>query len=437
MFSIALRLRSLLHQPLSFIVLLLLLLLTRLNVADAQVLTFDDALVVAIREAPVLRADTALIEAAEYETVPAGELPDPKLVLGLDNVPVEGDDRYSTGADFMTMQRIGLMQEFPNPAKRKARTDQANAQVEVMRAEKRVQRQTVLRETALAWIARYTWEQQLALVSQLQSENTLLDGVVQAQLAAAKGTAPDVLLPQEEAAQIAALRDEIVAGQAQSIAQLRRWIGPAAELSLSGEVPEWPVNGAELRNRLHQHPELLSFASQEQAVNADIAEARADKNPDWDVEFAWLERGSGYDDMVMLEVRVDLPVFADSRQNPTIASQLAKRVALDANRESSLREHIAMLETEVSEHQRLQQAEQRFTDVLLPLAEKKVALALASWRNNTGTLTNVISARSERISTQLRAIATTGALRQSAARLHYTYMDISENESSGLTGAQP
>ena len=437
MFSIALRLRSLLHQPLSFIALLLLLLLTRLNVADAQVLTFDDALVVAIREAPVLRADTALIEAAEYETVPAGELPDPKLVLGLDNVPVEGDDRYSTGADFMTMQRIGLMQEFPNPAKRKARTDQANAQVEVMRAEKRVQRQTVLRETALAWIARYTWEQQMALVSQLQSENTLLDGVVQAQLAAAKGTAPDVLLPQEEAAQIAALRDEIVAGQAQSIAQLRRWIGPAAELSLSGEVPDWPVNGAELRNHLHQHPELLSFASQEQAVNADIAEARADKNPDWDVEFAWLERGSGYDDMVMLEVRVDLPVFADSRQNPTIASQLAKRIALDANRESSLREHIAMLETEVSEHQRLQQAEQRFTDVLLPLAEKKVALALASWRNNTGTLTNVISARSERISTQLRAIATTGALRQSAARLHYTYMDISENESSGLTGAQP
>ena len=437
MCSIALRLRSLLRQPRSLTVLFLLLLLTRLNVADAQVLTFDDALAVAIREAPVLRADTALIEAAEYETIPAGELPDPKLVLGLDNVPVEGDDRYSTGADFMTMQRIGLMQEFPNPAKRKARTDQANAQVEVMRAEKRVQRQTVLRETALAWIARYTWEQQLALVSQLQSENTLLDGVVQAQLAAAKGTAPDVLLPQEEAAQVAALRDEIIAGQAQSIAQLRRWVGPAAELSLSGEVPEWPVNDAELRNHLHQHPELLSFASQEQAVNADIAEARADKNPDWDVEFAWLERGSGFDDMVMLEVRVDLPVFADSRQNPTIASQLAKRVALDANRESSLREHIAMLETEVSEHQRLQQSEQRFTDVLLPLADKKVALALASWRNNTGTLTNVISARSERISTQLKAIATTGALRQSAARLHYTYMDISENESSGLTGAQP
>ncbi len=437
MFSIALRLRSLLRQPRSLTVLFLLLLLTRLNVADAQVLTFDNALAVAIREAPVLRADTALIEAAEYETIPAGELPDPKLVLGLDNVPVEGDDRYSTGADFMTMQRIGLMQEFPNPAKRKARTDQANAQVEVMRAEKRVQRQTLLRETALAWIARYTWEQQLALVSQLQSENTLLDGVVQAQLAAAKGTAPDVLLPQEEAAQVAALRDEIIAGQAQSIAQLRRWVGPAAELSLSGEVPEWPVNDAELRNHLHQHPELLSFASQEQAVNADIAEARADKNPDWDVEFAWLERGSGFDDMVMLEVRVDLPVFADSRQNPTIASQLAKRAALDANRESSLREHIAMLETEVSEHQRLQQSEQRFTDVLLPLADKKVALALASWRNNTGTLTNVISARSERISTQLRAIATTGALRQSAARLHYTYMDISETESSGLTGAQP
>ena len=152
----------------------------------AQVLTLNDALSAAVREAPLLRANTALVEAAQYTTVPAAELPDPKLVLGLDNLPIEGENRFSTGADFMTMQRIGLMQEFPNPAKRKARSEQANAQLDVVRADERVQRQTVLRETALAWIARYTWEQQLAQVTQLQSENTLFDDVVRARLAAAR-----------------------------------------------------------------------------------------------------------------------------------------------------------------------------------------------------------------------------------------------------------
>ncbi len=368
MFSITYQLRQGSQQPFIILVLLSLLLLARANTSFAQALTFNDALSAAIREAPVLRANTALIEAAQYDTVPAGELPDPKLVLGLDNVPVEGDDRFSTGADFMTMQRIGLMQDFPNPAKRKARTEQAAAQVDVMRADERVQRQTVLRKTALAWISRYTWEQQLAQVAQLQSENTLFEGVVRAQLAAARGTALDALMPKEEAAEIAALRDKITAGRAQSIAQLRRWIGADAELPMSGAVPEWPISRDGLQSQLHQHPELLEFASRERAVDADIAAAQAEKDPDWGVEFAWLERGSDYDDMVMLEVRVDLPVFPGSRQNPAIASQQAKRAALDADREASMREHTAMLEVEVSEYERLQQADRRFSEVLLPLA---------------------------------------------------------------------
>jgi len=414
--------------------LLSLLLLLQVPVSLAQVLTLDDALSAAVREAPVLRANTALVEAAQYATVPAAEMPDPKLVLGLDSLPIEGDDRFSTGADFMTMQRIGLMQEFPNPAKRKARSEQANAQIDVVRADERVQRQTVLRETALAWIARYTWELQLAQVTQLQSENTLFDDVVRARLAAANGTALDALMPQEEAAEIAALHDEVTAGLAQSIAQLRRWIGAAAELPLSGGAPQWPISSEELRNQLHQHPELLGFESQERALDADIAAARADKDPDWDVEFAWLERGSDYDDMVMLEVRVDLPVFPGSRQNPAIASQQAKRRALDADREASVREHTAMLEAEVAEYQRLQQADRRYSDVLLPLADKKVALTLESWRNGTGTLTEVLGARRARIATRLQAINNTGALYQSAARLHFAYVD---SYADSATGEQP
>jgi outer membrane protein TolC len=435
MFFITYRLRQRSHQPFSIFFLLFLFLLARVNLSFAQALTLNDALSVALREAPVLRASTTLTQAAQYATVPAGALPDPKLVLGLDNVPVEGDDRFSTGADFMTMQRVGLMQEFPNPAKRRARTEQATAQVDVMQAEARVQRQTVLLETALAWIERYTWEQQLAQVAQLQSENTLFDGVVRAQLAAAQGTALDALLPQEEAAEIAALRDQISAGREQSIARLRRWIGTVAELPLGGEVPEWPINSVALRHQLHQHPELLGFASQERALDADIAAARADKNPDWDVEFAWLERGSRYDDMVMLEVRVDLPVFAGSRQTPMIASKQAQRMSLDAERESSLREHTAMLEIEVLEYERLQQADRRYREVLLPLADEKVALALASWRSSAGALPEVLGARRERIDTRLRSISNAGALRQSAARLHFAYADFNANGTDDLTGA--
>lgn len=404
---------------------------------QAQTLTFSEALTTAIREAPVLHAGSARVDSAQLATVPAGELPDPSLVLGLDNVPVEGNDRFSTGQDFMTMQRIGVMQEFTSPAKRRARTEQAEAQVELMRADEREQRQIVLQATALAWIARHTWELQLEQVAQWQSDNALLDRAVHAQVAAAAGSALDALAPREEAADIAALRDQVAAGRDQSIAQLRRWIGAAAELPLGGDIPAWPIDAQQLSHTLHQHPELLRFESQQRALDADIAQARADKQPDWDLTVAWLDRGSGYDDMAMLEVRVDLPVFAGSRQNPMVASQIAQREALDSDREASVREHTAMLDVELSEHHRLQQAAQRFTDVLFPLADEKVALAMASWRSGEGALADVMAARRARIATHLQAIVTSGELQQSAARLHYAYSDITDEMATNVTGAQP
>lgn len=134
---------------------------------------------------------------------------------------------------------------------------------------------------------------------------------------------------------------------------------------------------------------------------------------------------------------MDLPVFTASRQTPMIASKLAQRAALDAEREASLREHAAMLEVEFSEYQRLEQAQRRFADILLPLADEKVALALASWRSGEGTLADVIDTRRARIATQLKAIAATGELQQMAARLHFANSELNEDSADNVTGELP
>ena len=43
--------------------------------------------------------------AAREMSVAAGELPDPKLIGGFENVPTEGADAWSLDRDFMTMTR--------------------------------------------------------------------------------------------------------------------------------------------------------------------------------------------------------------------------------------------------------------------------------------------------------------------------------------------
>ena len=84
-------------------------------------LTLDQALRQAVLSYPALAAQQARVDAARLAQIPADQLPDPKLGIGIDNFPISGSMANSLTADFMTMQRISVMQEVPNADKRRAR----------------------------------------------------------------------------------------------------------------------------------------------------------------------------------------------------------------------------------------------------------------------------------------------------------------------------
>ncbi len=390
-------------------------------IAAADPLSFDAALALALREAPMLAANAAQLDAARQAAIPAGELPDPKLALGVENLPIEGPDRFSLSSEAMTMRRIGVMQEFPNRAKRDARVAVARGRVELATAQIEVTRLIVMRETAVAWIVRDTVERQLARIDGLFAENQLFAAAVQARLAGGQGMATEIVMPRQAAAEIEARRDDLLARREQAIAALRRWVGTAADAPLVGGTPAWPIGHESLLHGLHRHPEIEFFIPQAQVLEAQVAEAQAAKKSDWALEFAYQNRAAQFGDMVMLQVSFDLPVFAGSRQEPLIAAKRAERTALDAEREAMLRAHAAELESDLADYKRLGNAIKRQRELLLPLADEKITLALAAWRGGRGTLSELISARSERIDTELKAIALEGEQRQLAARLHYVY----------------
>ena len=97
---------------------------------DGKSLSLDEALRVGIERSPALAAQRSAVSAAEQSTVSARELPDPKLIFGVDNLPIDGPDRYSVGRDFMTMRKIGVMQEFPRAEKRELKGERAAKELE-------------------------------------------------------------------------------------------------------------------------------------------------------------------------------------------------------------------------------------------------------------------------------------------------------------------
>jgi outer membrane protein TolC len=390
-------------------------------------LTLDQALALAEREAPGLAVRSAEVEAARQAAIPAGALPDPKLLLGLQNLPVEGEDRWRLDAEPMTMGMLGVMQEMPNQAKRSARVELAQASVDSAKAGLLIEQLQVQRQTAETWIAAQALEQRLQLFQDFYVENRLLERAVQARLAAGRGQSADSLAARQEALLLAEREDVLQLQRTQTRANLRRWIGSAADEPLQGALPDWPVDASRYLHALQQHPQLQSFDPQTREAMARVRLAEADKRPDWSWELAYQQRDSTFGDMLSLQMSIDLPVFAGSRQNPRIAARRAELLALEAEREALQREHATQLSIELAEHRRLQRAVERSRDSLLPLAAERVRLSLAEYQAGKGDLDTLIAARREQVEAQIRHLDFTEQRALLGARLHFAYAADQEN----------
>jgi cobalt-zinc-cadmium efflux system outer membrane protein len=400
---------------------LLICLLGVTALVEAEPLSFDAALELATRSSPDIAVQTASVEAAQSASVAAGRLPDPKLTVGIENLPVTGEEKGSLTRDFMTMRKVGLMQEVPNSRKREARAAAAEAGAARAQAERRVSILTVRRDTALAWLDRYYLERRGVLLDELERENQLFAQAVQAQFAGGRGMPADVIVPKQEAAEIADRRDELASEIAKSKATLRRWAGAAGDEPLAGDPPALPIDAEHLRGHIHEHPELAVFVPMTQMAQAEVHEAEATKRPDWGVELAYGRRGAAFSDMVTLQVTLDLPVFTRTRQDPQIAARRQELTRVEAQREAMLRDHTQELDAELAEYEVTTRQLARLREVHLSLAQQKVDYQFASYRAGKADLAAVLNARRELIDARLKELEVEGKRTATVAKLYFFY----------------
>lgn len=369
----------------------------------APALGYAEALEIARRNAPTLRAQQATLAGSSAALPAASTLPDPRLSVGLENLPVAGIDRWSTTRDTGTMQRFALMQEVPNRAKRDAREQAAQARTDRDRALLAVTELAVRRDAGLAWLAVHYAEARLARVADFQRENRLLQDTLPARIAAGSAAPAELTMARQEALAIADRADDLARDLRKARAELRRWVGARADAPLLGEPVDAPVNGERLRASLPQHAELAPYAPMRAMAQADVAEADADKRGDWAWEVAY-NRRPRYDDMVSFQLSFDLPWQRDRRQQPQAEARRREIERLDAERDELQRRHAAETDAMLAELQALDAQAERLRSAGQPLTAERVSLAMAAYEAGRGDLPAVLVARSQVLETRLRAI---------------------------------
>ena len=187
-------------------------------------LSLTEALVIADRESSLLAAQRSAITAAEATTASARELPDPKLKLGIDNLPADGPDRYSLTRDFMTMRKIGVAQEFVRGEKREIKGRRAENELYREQALLGDARAALRRDVALPWLERYFAERMAAVVDEQYAETDLQRETLQAGLRAGKAQPADLLAVQDSLQSLLDRRAEYRRHAARATAMLSRWL---------------------------------------------------------------------------------------------------------------------------------------------------------------------------------------------------------------------
>ncbi len=371
--------------------------------SQSKGLTLNEALQLSTQQSASNKAGIAAVQASRELAAQADQLPDPMFKAGIENVPVNGPERYSLTEDFMTMRRIGIEQQWVSRDKRAARSERSQRAVEMEEASYLANVAKVREETAKAWVNVWYAQRALAFYKAIEKETADELSATQASYRGAKATAADVSQAQLSLSQA---QDGMRKGE-QDLRNARlalsRWtatpVDSVADVMppLVSHVPNLGVEELE-----KYHPMVLSARRAITLADAETAVATKERSPDWTVEAAYSQRGSQYSDMVSVGISIPLPINRSQKQDRDIAEKSALGTKARLQYEDALRELQVEIQNLSSTLANMNERISHLKTQLLPPAKQQVELATAAYRAGSGSLSAVFNAKKMLFENQLQ-----------------------------------
>jgi outer membrane protein TolC len=361
--------------------------------AQSSGLTLNEALQLSLQRSSLHKAAAASVQASREAAAKADQLPDPTFKVGIENVPVNGADRWSTTRDFMTMRRVGIEQQWVSADKRAARSERARRAVEMEEGSYVENVAKVRVEVATAWINVLYGQRALSLFKAIEKQTAEDLVVVQAAHRGAKAIASDVTQAQLALSQAQDATRKCEQDLRNSRLALTRWTSVPVESvadetpPLTSHVPNLPVEDLE-----KYHPMVLAARRAINLADAETAVATRERRPDWSIEAGFSQRPE-FSNMVSVGVSIPLPVNRAQKQDRDIAEKSALGTKARLQYEDALREMQTEIQTLASTLESMKARISQLNGQLLPPAAQQAELATAAYRAGTGSLSAVFNAR--------------------------------------------
>lgn len=382
--------------------------------AEAAPLTLEQALELAVQRSEAVRGARAGASGASEAARAAGQLPDPVLNVGIENLPITGAERLRTTADSMTMKRVGISQEWVSPGKRalreaaaQAQADRESVMAEAALADTRLQ-------TALAYLDAFYAGEAVKLTALTEHHVHEEWEAAKARLASSTGSSHEVL--QLAAARGLAEDESADVGQqlAAALVALQRWVGVTpdelAPPSLRPAVGEHAY--------VADHPTVVQAQREVEVARAEASTTAANRTPNWTWQASYGQR-TGFSDLVAVGVSIPLPLAPAERQDRETTAKLALATKTEAALEEATRAATADYRRFSSDGQRLAQRVERYTAGVVTPARQRTQAALAGYRSNQVPLMALFEARHAEVDVQRKLLALQRDLARVQAQLAF------------------
>lgn len=406
--------RYLIHgNALILLLLLTLLLAARANPDGLENLTLEQALELAERRHPQLAEAHALVEAAAGRVQQAGTPPNPELVLGAQQLPLD------SGASNQREYVAGVAQSLPLGGRlNKARAAELLEQ-EVRARGLEVTRRDLRRRVHSAFATALYQEQAAQVQGEMTESMARLADLLRARVASGDAIPEELARAEMELIRTRAETQRSRALREQALVELAGAIGDpgltlrslAGNLELALELPALAV----LATNLSAHPELLAAEAGTRAAAARLALAEAERIPDVKVEVLYHRLEATRENTLDLGLSLPLPLF--DRNQGRVREARAEAAAAEARARLTRNELTRRLR---ESHMQLTTAlatARMFQSEILPRAEVIAKAAEARYAAGETSLADVLPVRRDRAALQLSRLEALRDLMQAWAAM--------------------
>lgn len=392
--------------------------------AEQRPLSLDEAEAIALADAPEVVKQAHLAAALEESAGAAGSLPDPQLRLGLANLPT---DSFALGQEAMTQVQVGLRQTFPDAGGRTAERARMLGLAEARMASASETRHRIQREVRTAWLDVYRWRETARTVAGSRSLFQQLVDATRSRYSAGARNQHDLIRAELE---LTRLDDRALAAHEREAAargRLSEWLGEAADRPLPDALPDLLPDALPhaLVETGETHPTVQGIRAKIQATEAGVEIAESAYRPDFAMEVGLGFRG-GRDitgaerpDFVSIAVSMDLPLFAERRQDRRLAAAHLEREAAVAEHTEVLRRLRAQRREIAVRIERTRSRRQLYDDEIAPRTERQARAALDAYRADQGDFAEVMRAHVAILDVELERLELAVDLRRLQAALAY------------------